>query len=288
MDVRMQIGMVFHLDKCIGCHTWFDRLPKNIWTDRRGTEYMWWNNVETKPGTGYPTKWEDQQKYSGGWENNGHGLRLKSTGKAASSPTSFTTRTCRPWTTTTSRGPTTTRTCSTHPKVPTSLRHCRSPWMTGKYIDVEAGPNWTTTSRFARHAANDQPEPASPPSRRPSSRGWSNWVFFYSRAICNHCLIRRAWPRARPEALYKRGEDGNRLIDQKRCRGVACLRCAGSLQEILLQLAPGKSEKCILCFRALGNRAGAGVLPLVRRTHPLSGRAAVRRLPHRGGGQAAR
>jgi len=28
---------------------------------------MWWNNVETKPGTGYPTLWEDQQKYKGGW-----------------------------------------------------------------------------------------------------------------------------------------------------------------------------------------------------------------------------
>jgi len=24
---------------------------------------MWWNNVETKPGTGYPTKWEDQEIY---------------------------------------------------------------------------------------------------------------------------------------------------------------------------------------------------------------------------------
>ena len=29
---------------------------------------MWWNNVETKPGTGYPTKWEDQEQYKGGWE----------------------------------------------------------------------------------------------------------------------------------------------------------------------------------------------------------------------------
>ncbi len=23
---------------------------------------MWWNNVETKPGTGYPTLWEDQEQ----------------------------------------------------------------------------------------------------------------------------------------------------------------------------------------------------------------------------------
>ena len=89
MYVRLQIAMVFHLDKCIGCHT-CSIACKNIWTDREGTEYMWWNNVETKPGTGYPTLWEDKKKYKGGWEqnknskNNGktNGLKLKSTNKA--------------------------------------------------------------------------------------------------------------------------------------------------------------------------------------------------------------
>ena len=64
MDVRSQISMVFHLDKCIGCHT-CSIACKNIWTDRKGAEYMWWNNVETKPGTGYPGKWEDQEIYRG-------------------------------------------------------------------------------------------------------------------------------------------------------------------------------------------------------------------------------
>ena len=53
MDVRLQMAMVFHLDKCIGCHT-CSIACKNVWTDRKGAEYMWWNNVETKPGTGYP------------------------------------------------------------------------------------------------------------------------------------------------------------------------------------------------------------------------------------------
>lgn len=47
MDIRSQIAMVFHLDKCIGCHT-CSIACKNIWTDRKGAEYMWWNNVETK------------------------------------------------------------------------------------------------------------------------------------------------------------------------------------------------------------------------------------------------
>ena len=80
MDIRSQISMVFHLDKCIGCHT-CSIACKNVWTDRKGTEYMWWNNVETKPGTGYPTRWEDQEKYKGGWQNKNDQLSLKSTGK---------------------------------------------------------------------------------------------------------------------------------------------------------------------------------------------------------------
>ena len=42
---------------------------------------MWWNNVETKPGTGYPTKWEDQDIYKGGWEKNGNSVSLKGAGK---------------------------------------------------------------------------------------------------------------------------------------------------------------------------------------------------------------
>ncbi|MEZ4573894.1 MAG: hypothetical protein R2857_03030 [Vampirovibrionales bacterium] len=83
MDVRMQIAMVFHLDKCIGCHT-CSIACKNIWTDRKGSEYMWWNNVETKPGTGYPTQWEDQEKYQGGWERTEDGsIRLKSQTKSS-------------------------------------------------------------------------------------------------------------------------------------------------------------------------------------------------------------
>ena len=27
---------------------------------------MWFNNVETKPGVGYPKRWEDQGQYKGG------------------------------------------------------------------------------------------------------------------------------------------------------------------------------------------------------------------------------
>ena len=72
MNPQAQVSTLFHLDKCIGCHT-CSVACKNLWTDRRGAEYMWWNNVETRPGTGYPTGWEDQSHHRGGWRRNARG-----------------------------------------------------------------------------------------------------------------------------------------------------------------------------------------------------------------------
>src|SRR5690625_5064196 len=71
--------MVMHLDKCIGCHT-CSVTCKNTWTNRPGAEYMWFNNVETRPGPGYPKSWEDTDRYKGGWEYKGGKLRLKAGG----------------------------------------------------------------------------------------------------------------------------------------------------------------------------------------------------------------
>jgi nitrate reductase beta subunit len=75
--IRAQIAMVLNLDKCIGCHT-CSVTCKNVWTSRRGVEYAWFNNVETKPGVGFPTDWENQQRWNGGWHLNRRGrLELK-------------------------------------------------------------------------------------------------------------------------------------------------------------------------------------------------------------------
>ena len=48
MRVMAQMGMVMNLDKCIGCHT-CSVTCKQAWTNRAGTEYVWFNNVETRP-----------------------------------------------------------------------------------------------------------------------------------------------------------------------------------------------------------------------------------------------
>ena len=59
--------MVMNLDKCIGCHT-CSVTCKQAWTNRSGVEYVWFNNVETRPGQGYPRTYEDQEKWKGGWK----------------------------------------------------------------------------------------------------------------------------------------------------------------------------------------------------------------------------
>jgi dimethylsulfide dehydrogenase subunit beta/complex iron-sulfur molybdoenzyme family reductase subunit beta len=51
-----QYAMVMDLNKCLGCHTCALACKKQ-WTDGDGMGYMYWNNVETHPGSGYPRGW---------------------------------------------------------------------------------------------------------------------------------------------------------------------------------------------------------------------------------------
>lgn len=65
---KRQLAMVMDLNKCIGCQT-CTVACKTQWTNRNGREYMYWNNVETKPGPGYPAKWEGM---GGGFNDEGN------------------------------------------------------------------------------------------------------------------------------------------------------------------------------------------------------------------------
>ncbi len=60
-----QFSMVLDLNKCLGCQT-CTMACKKLWTDGDGMDYMYWNNVETRPGQGYPRRWDAM---GGGFEN---------------------------------------------------------------------------------------------------------------------------------------------------------------------------------------------------------------------------
>ncbi len=248
MNVRSQISMVFHLDKCIGCHT-CSIACKNIWTDRKGAEYMWWNNVETKPGTGFPTAWEDQEKYKGGWKHENEQLRLRSTSKAKTVSNIF-----------------------HHPSMPT-MDDYYEPWtydyqnlfnapegpdqptavpisqVTGEQISIKAGPNWDDDLGGSRvYAAHDPNLAGLTEEQKEQMFAVERLAFFYFPRICNHCLNPACVASCPSGALYKRGEDGIVLLDQNRCRAWRNCVPACPYKKSYFNWSTGKSEKCILCY----------------------------------------
>jgi nitrate reductase / nitrite oxidoreductase, beta subunit len=54
---QRQFGGVFDTNKCIACQT-CTLACKTTWTSGKGQEYMFWNNVESKPYGFYPLGWD--------------------------------------------------------------------------------------------------------------------------------------------------------------------------------------------------------------------------------------
>jgi nitrate reductase / nitrite oxidoreductase, beta subunit len=249
LDVRAQIASVFHLDKCIGCHT-CSIACKNVWTDRPGAEYMWWNNVETKPGTGYPTQWEDQETYRGGWKLDGkRHLKLLSQSRLGGLTRLF-----------------------YNPNQP-GLDEYYEPWtyrytdlfdapagedqptarpvslLTGEVIDVEAGPNWDDDlSGSPIYAENDPNLAGMSEEDRSEMFKVERIAMMYLPRICNHCVNPSCVAACPSGAIYKRGEDGIVLINQEKCRGWRACISACPYKKTFYNWQAGKSEKCIYCF----------------------------------------
>ncbi len=244
MKIKAQIAMVLNLDKCIGCHTC--SIPcKNVWTNRAGTEYIWFNNVETKPGIGYPKKWEDQSIHKGGWEMTGK-LRLRAGGRTSKLLNIFHNADLpaideyyEPWT-------------YDYDKLITSGLKKHQPatrpksLITGKPMRLKWGPNWEDDlAGVSATGAGDV-----------NFKGLEHQIYlqfkkvfmFYLPRLCEHCLNPACVASCPSGALYKREEDGIVLVDQERCRGWRYCVSGCPYKKVYFNWKTGRSEKCLFCY----------------------------------------
>jgi len=247
MKVRAQIGMVLNLDKCIGCHT-CSVTCKNVWTSREGMEYAWFNNVETKPGIGYPKDWENQNRWQGGWRRKPNGsIEPKQGGKWRLLANIF-----------------------ANPRLPEiddyyepftfdyeHLHHApesRTPpvarprsLITGERMEkIEWGPNWEEIlgGEFAKRGQDANFEQI----QKEIYGEFENTFMMYLPRLCEHCLNPSCVASCPSGSIYKREEDGIVLIDQDKCRGWRMCVSGCPYKKIYYNWSSGKAEKCIFCY----------------------------------------
>jgi nitrate reductase beta subunit len=213
---------------------------------------MWWNNVETKPGTGYPGKWEDQDIYKGGWEKKGDTIALKGAGKFKGMTRIF-----------------------HNPYMPV-LNDYYEPWtyqyehlfeaeegddqpvakpvslITGEPITPKSGPNWDDDLGGSEdYAKNDVNFKNLSPAEQEAMFQLERMTMHYLPRMCNHCLNPACVAACPSGAAYKRGEDGIVLINQNKCRGWRMCVTACPYKKAYYNWNTGKSEKCLLCYPRL-------------------------------------
>ncbi|MFG1947097.1 nitrate reductase subunit beta [Nonomuraea sp. NPDC048826] len=246
MKVMGQLAMVMNLDKCIGCHT-CSVTCKQAWTNRAGTEYVWFNNVETRPGLGYPRTYQDQKKWQGGWELNARGrLKLKAGGRLRKLLTIFANPLMpsiqdyyEPWTYDYDRLFSAPMTEDTPVARPKSL-------ITGEPTKITWSANWDDNL-----AGSPELTRADPVLQKVSDQvklEFERSFMFYLPRICEHCLNPSCVASCPSGAMYKRSEDGIVLVDQDRCRGWRMCVTGCPYKKVYFNHRTGKAEKCTFCF----------------------------------------
>ena len=246
MRVMAQMAMVMNLDKCIGCHT-CSVTCKQAWTNRGGTEYVWFNNVETRPGLGYPRGYEDQETWQGGWVRRPNGrLVLRAGGRLKKLATIF-----------------------SNPKMP-SIEDYYEPWtydyetllnapaqktfpvarpmslISGKPMNVRWSANWDDDLGGSQeHAVKD---PMLKGIEDKVRMEFEQTLMFYLPRICEHCLNPSCAASCPSGAIYKRSEDGIVLVDQDRCRGWRMCITGCPYKKVYFNHKTGKAEKCTFCY----------------------------------------
>ncbi len=237
--------MVMNLDKCIGCHT-CSVTCKNTWTNRQGAEYMWFNNVETKPGIGFPKEWENQEKYKGGWKLQKDKLQLKSGNRFWEYLNIF-----------------------HNPDLPT-LDEYYEPWtydyeklinseakdhqpvampksqITGEDMEISWGPNWEDDLAGSKETSHLDPNLKK--IEEEIKLEFEEAFMMYLPRICEHCLNPACVAACPSGAIYKRDEDGIVLVDQEACRSWRYCISACPYKKVYFNWKTHKAEKCTFCF----------------------------------------
>jgi nitrate reductase / nitrite oxidoreductase, beta subunit len=250
MRVMAQLSMVMNLDKCIGCHT-CSVTCKQAWTNRAGVEYVWFNNVETRPGQGYPRRYQDQEAWRGGWTLNRRGrLQLRAGGRFKKLLGIFAS------------------------PVQPKLEDYYEPWtydyenlveaplgndfpvarpkslITGENTKIRWSANWDDNLGGVSEAGHLDPivERVRRESEDKIRFELERAFMFYLPRICEHCLNPSCMASCPSGAIYKRVEDGIVLVDQDRCRGWRQCVTGCPYKKIYFNHKTGKAEKCTFCY----------------------------------------
>lgn len=247
MKIKAQISMVLNLDKCIGCHT-CSVSCKNVWTSRKGVEYSWFNNVESKPGPGYPIDWENQKQYKGGWKL----ARKKSLqllqgsrpeilmGIFANPNLPSIDKYYEPFTFNYSILLGKDRLKTVPSARPYSL-------ITGERMEkINYGPNWEDD--LGGNFKNRSSDPNLQNIDQKGMEEFERSFIYYLPRLCEHCLHPACVASCPSGAIYKRNQDGIVLIDQDKCRGWRECVSGCPFKKIYFNWERQRSEKCIFCF----------------------------------------
>lgn len=206
--ILKQVRMVFDLNKCLGCHT-CSMACKTMWTNRNGGQmYMYWNNVETRPGDGYPKSWET---LGGGFDANGNVILTSPLPKINASYGA-------PW-----------------------------EYNYDQVLKTEGG-DATATQLAPSPAPDGSAAYSSNWQEDMGAGTAPNSYYFYLPRICNHCSNPGCVAACPRKAVYKREEDGIVLVDQNRCRGYRYCHKGCPYKKIYWNAEEKKSQKCVFCY----------------------------------------
>ncbi len=228
---QWQFAFVFNINRCIGCQT-CTMACKSTWTFSKGQEYMWWNNVESKPFGGYPQHWDakllamlEEVNPSGQvWNAHRRDPQKKPYGEFQGMTIFEAARR---------------RVGPEGPQVALGYLPTDAEWRAPNiHEDTPQGTLFQRDGQFGGEA------------RLPEHRVW----FFHLARICNHCTYPACLAACPRQAIYKRPEDGVVLIDQSRCRGYRKCVEGCPYKKALYRPTTRTSEKCVACYPRLEGR----------------------------------